>query len=220
MFAELEMRDRQIDELEAKAAVHASELTHAHLERDWAKDEQRRAEEALAKSRTRNVGAPEEPCIPKNLGVQCGGHGTMCLQVNGQSYTHEEACWELEKLMAQVKVLVATNEAYSAAERSENDVWQIALKDMSAQLQVTSSERAACQTAMLKMQEYVASTCTLKDCELEQLSTWRMDLDDIYEGLSTALETLACVTCLAVVKKLSNAGTFVQLNRIADKDTF
>ena len=47
-----------------------------------------------------------------------------------------------------------------------------------------------------------------------------MDLDDIYEGLSTALETLACVTCLAVVKKLSNAGTFVQLNRIADKDTF
>jgi hypothetical protein len=79
------------------------------------------------------------------------------LQVNGQSYTHEEACWELERLMAQVKALVATNEAYSAAERSENDVWQIALKDMSAQLQVTSSERAACQTAMLRLQECVAT---------------------------------------------------------------
>lgn len=60
VFAELEMRDRQIDELEAKAAVHASELTHAHLERDWAKDEQQRAEEALAKSRTRKVGHLEE----------------------------------------------------------------------------------------------------------------------------------------------------------------
>lgn len=79
------------------------------------------------------------------------------LQVNGQSYTHEEACWELEKTMAQVKVLVATNEAYGAAERSENDVWQIALKDMSTQLQVTSSERAACQTAMLRLQECVST---------------------------------------------------------------
>jgi hypothetical protein len=80
------------------------------------------------------------------------------LQVNGQNFTHEEACWELEKLMAQIKVLVATNEAYSAAERSESDVWQIALKDMSAQLQVTSSERAACQTAMLRLQECVATS--------------------------------------------------------------
>jgi hypothetical protein len=52
---ELEMRDKCIEELEAKAAVHASELTHAHLERDWAKDEQRRAEDALTKSRTRKV---------------------------------------------------------------------------------------------------------------------------------------------------------------------
>jgi hypothetical protein len=74
--------------------------------------------------------------------------------VNGESYTLEEACRELEKTTAQVKVLIATNEAYSAAERSENDVWQIALKDLSAQLQVTSSERAACQTAMLRLQEY------------------------------------------------------------------
>lgn len=90
------------------------------------------------------------------------------LQVNGQSYTHEEACWELEKTMAQVKVLVATNEAYSAAERSENDVWQIALKDLSTQLQVTSSERAACQTALLKMQEYVASSRALKACETDK----------------------------------------------------
>lgn len=56
VFAELEMRNRQIEELEAKAAVHASELTHAQLERDWAKDEQRRAEGALAQSRTRKVG--------------------------------------------------------------------------------------------------------------------------------------------------------------------
>lgn len=59
VFAELEMRNMAIDELEAKAAVHASELTHAHLERDWAKDEQRRAEEALSKSRTRKVGKVE-----------------------------------------------------------------------------------------------------------------------------------------------------------------
>lgn len=55
VFSELEMRSKQIEELEAKAAVHASELTHAHLERDWAKDEQRRAEEALAQSKTRKV---------------------------------------------------------------------------------------------------------------------------------------------------------------------
>jgi hypothetical protein len=57
VFCELETRNRQIEELEANAAVHASELTHAHLERDWAKDEQRRAEEALCKSRTRKVGS-------------------------------------------------------------------------------------------------------------------------------------------------------------------
>jgi hypothetical protein len=57
--------------------------------------------------------------------------------------------------MAQIKVLVATNAAHSAAERSENDVWQIALKDLSTQLQVTASERAACKTAMLRLQECV-----------------------------------------------------------------
>ena len=55
VFSELEMRNKQVEELEAKAAVHASELTHARLERDWAKDEQRRAEEALAQSKTRKV---------------------------------------------------------------------------------------------------------------------------------------------------------------------
>lgn len=86
------------------------------------------------------------------------------VQVNGQSYTHEEACWELEKTMSQIKVLVATNEAYSAAERSENDVWQIALKDVSAQLQVTSSERAACQTAMLRLQECASLDYNSNNC--------------------------------------------------------
>lgn len=74
VFAELETRDRQIDELEAKAAVHTSELTHAQLERDWAKDEQQRAEEALAKSRTRKVGALEELWLPRNLDAESGEH--------------------------------------------------------------------------------------------------------------------------------------------------
>jgi uncharacterized small protein (DUF1192 family) len=55
VLTELENRDRQIEELEARVAVLASELAHAHLERDWAKDEQRRAEDALVKSRTRKV---------------------------------------------------------------------------------------------------------------------------------------------------------------------
>lgn len=74
--------------------------------------------------------------------------------MNGENYTLEEACRELEKITKENQILRATNEAYSAAEKSENDVWQIALKDMSAQLQVTASERAACQAALLKLQEY------------------------------------------------------------------
>lgn len=77
--------------------------------------------------------------------------------MNGDYYTLEEACRELEKITKENQILKATNEAYSAAEKSENDVWQIALKDMSAQLQVTASERAACQAALLKLQECCSS---------------------------------------------------------------
>lgn len=78
--------------------------------------------------------------------------------MNGENYTLEEACRELERISKETQILRATNEAYSAAEKSENDVWQIALKDMSAQLQVTASERAACQAALLKLQEYIPET--------------------------------------------------------------
>jgi hypothetical protein len=53
--AELDKKDQQIEDLETKVAACTSELTHAQLERDWAKDEQRRAEEAVAQKRTRKV---------------------------------------------------------------------------------------------------------------------------------------------------------------------
>jgi len=96
---------------------------------------------------------------------QCHIDASMAdlLQVNGENYSVEEACRELERVLKENQILKATNEAYSVAEKSENDVWQIALKDMSAQLQVTASERAACQAALLKLQEYVpGSICVVQ----------------------------------------------------------
>jgi hypothetical protein len=74
-------------------------------------------------------------------------------QVNGVNYNLEDACRELERLTAQVDMLKALNEGYSAADRSADDVYHMALQDMSAQLQTAVSERAACQTALLKLQE-------------------------------------------------------------------
>eukprot|EP00892_Ulva_mutabilis_P002253 jgi/Ulvmu1/12028/UM083_0041.1 len=124
---ELNKKDKQVDELHGKVAAGTCELAQARMDLEWAKDSQKRAEEALMQQRTRRV--------------------------NGENYTLEEACRELERIFKENQILKATNEAYSVAEKSENDVWQIALKDMSAQLQVTASERAACQAALLKLQD-------------------------------------------------------------------
>lgn len=95
--------------------------------------------------------------------------------MGGENLTLEEACRELERIMKENQILKATNEAYSAAEKSENDVWRIALKDMSSQLQVAASERAACQAAMLKLQEcalvtpWLTNDSTISDANMRNL---------------------------------------------------
>lgn len=69
------------------------------------------------------------------------------------AYDLEGACREIDRLAGQVKMLQAASAAYTAAERSADGVYHIALQDMSTQLQVAASDRAAGQTALLKLQE-------------------------------------------------------------------
>lgn len=61
-------------------------------------------------------------------------------------------------------MLQSVSEAYKAAERSADDVYHIALQDMSTQLQATASDRAACQTAIIKLQEYASAEWALSSC--------------------------------------------------------
>lgn len=75
------------------------------------------------------------------------------VQVGGVAYDLEGACREVDRLSGQVKLLQAASAAYTAAERSADGVYHIALQDMSTQLQVAASDRAAGQTALLKLQE-------------------------------------------------------------------
>lgn len=75
----------------------------------------------------------------------------------GVSYDLDSACREINHLNGQVKMLQSVNKAYTAAERSSDDVYHIALQDMSTQLQVAASDRAACQAALIKLQECALS---------------------------------------------------------------
>lgn len=59
--SELRKKDKEVDELHGLVAAGTSELSQIKMELDWAKDSQRRAEEALAQKRTRKVW----PRLPK-----------------------------------------------------------------------------------------------------------------------------------------------------------
>lgn len=52
---ELRKKDKQVDELHGKMAAGTSELAQARMDLEWAKDSQRRAEDALLQKRTRKV---------------------------------------------------------------------------------------------------------------------------------------------------------------------
>ena len=69
------------------------------------------------------------------------------------AYDLGSACREIDRLTGQVKMLKSVSEAYTAADRSADDVYHIALQDMSTQLQAAASDRAAGQTAIIKLQE-------------------------------------------------------------------
>ena len=83
------------------------------------------------------------------------------MQVNGTRYDLPAACQEIDRLQGQLKMLQSVSEAYKAAERSADDVYHIALQDLSTQLQATASDRAACQTAIIKLQECALTWLTL-----------------------------------------------------------
>jgi hypothetical protein len=75
------------------------------------------------------------------------------VQLGDTVYTLEDACREIQRLSGHVKALQIANEGFKATEKSETDVYHMALQDMSAQLQVAAAERAACMTKMVQLQE-------------------------------------------------------------------
>lgn len=150
--------------------MQESALEQLKLEVEWAQDAQKRAKDELAARKTKLVCDPyyTRVCARRSM-VQgcnrsCDGSQTTgirsCMQVGGVAYDLESACQELDRLSGQVKMLQAVSEAYKAAERSADDVYHIALQDMSAQLQTAASDRAACQTAIIKLQECVPDALT------------------------------------------------------------
>lgn len=81
--SELRKKDKEVDELHGHVAAGTSELSQVKMELDWAKDSQRRAEEALAQKRTRKVLRHS----PKRR--------FTCLMLNQQqlrSATHDRSC--------------------------------------------------------------------------------------------------------------------------------
>jgi hypothetical protein len=99
--------------------------------------------------------------------ISLTSHYLGLVQVAGVVYDLDFACQEVDRLTGQVKMLQSVSEAYTAAERSADDVYHIALQDMSTQLQTAASDRAACQTAIIKLQEYGAPACrcvSVRDC--------------------------------------------------------
>jgi hypothetical protein len=95
-------------------------------------------------------------CLSAGRKQQSSRHATQRrVQVAGTEYDLAGACRGIDRLTGQVKMLRAVSEAYTAAERSADDVYHIALQDMSTQLQTTASDRAACQTAIIRLQECV-----------------------------------------------------------------
>jgi hypothetical protein len=79
------------------------------------------------------------------------------MQLGDIVYSLEGACREIERLSGHVKALKIANDGFKATERSETDVYHMALQDMSSQLQHAAAERAACQTKMLHLQECVSA---------------------------------------------------------------
>jgi hypothetical protein len=75
------------------------------------------------------------------------------VQLGDIVYTLEDACREIQRLSGHVKALQIANEGFKATEKSETDVYHMALQDMSAQLQMAAAERAACMTKMVQLQE-------------------------------------------------------------------
>jgi hypothetical protein len=75
------------------------------------------------------------------------------VQLGDTVYTLEDACREIQRLSGHVKALQIANEGFKATEKSETDVYHMALQDMSAQLQMAAAERAACMTKMVQLQE-------------------------------------------------------------------
>lgn len=52
---EFRKKDKQVDELHGEVAAGTCELAQARMDLEWAKDSQRRAEDALMQKRTRKV---------------------------------------------------------------------------------------------------------------------------------------------------------------------
>lgn len=52
---ELRKKDKEVDDLHGQVSTGTSELAQAKMDLEWAKDSQKRAEEALAQKRTRKV---------------------------------------------------------------------------------------------------------------------------------------------------------------------
>jgi hypothetical protein len=75
------------------------------------------------------------------------------VQLGDTVYTLEDACREIQRLSGHVKALQIANEGFKATEKSETDVYHMALQDMSSQLQMAAAERAACMTKMVQLQE-------------------------------------------------------------------
>ena len=116
--SELRKKDKEVDELHGRLAAGTSELAQVKMDLDWAKDSQRRAENALVQKRTRKAWSSCFGLLDREHLWSSHMKSMRChsMQVNGENYTLEEACRELERIMKENQILKATDIAKEKGE--------------------------------------------------------------------------------------------------------